>query len=1029
MLSHTRSRRHAALFALISLPTFGCGGRPMDRPAHETLVSIPRPPSQASAHTTSSEPPTSWYFAPNEESAMRRRLDPRARLGGVQIAGSIALGNEERLLVLANGLRVLVKGAAQDAMTRAAGLALPRVAAVTRLEDGTFVALGPEGDYARFRDPLGPVSVSQGSLPDARHIAAGRHSFLAVARSGALLRSTDGGATWIECNLPGPPGMNVGVYMDGLGFGQVLRAPQHLVETRDDGLTWEVARAAQVWQGASAPRDAEDEEDRVAPVVHFLSPESQSDEVPLGRLVAGTKVHSIALRFESMGRPVLVLRTAVLPIETHPGTSEWAGDLEELGGGAGCSDLSRYGRPEISAAARGDVAVVAVRCKKGTLLLRSTDSGGTFGSVAIPAWASHPGRSIAILAFVTADGSVLLSEGDGQAQNHLLRVARNGSLTTVADEAPIGFDGNVDGRLVGIVSATRTPPTFVPAHFLVSDDGGNSFRRVTIPSVPLSGSDPIIPTYSDGAIGHDLDGQPVAFLHGSTLEPGATPKALRAVLADGDRVETSLAPWFDGAWMEGPHGLLTVRRYHGSVTYETSDGGRSFLEVAVPFAVRGCAGDACDFGDALRIGWEHEGTGPLSATALASALGRDDHRARSDVAKPRATAEESPALECTADGAWASFALPSALERLDFPLSALNGRLLGTLSGPHHSVEAMWLVREGGHFRPKTASLLPATFDSSANDRVRTSPYGVIAVRDHAAARGWPSAARRTNHRIDVAWLDGKTLSPHTAGVTAKVEPWGIAQVLENAAVVQAGARLWIMSPDGSSRSVEIPRDCEHDVYSSYGDLLVGRGEEFVGILHSSEAVDDSIPFARVLFKKGEAKVLPRWTLGGRTGEDAPLGARDGTTGLGLLDRRDGGQARLLVTDAASAGADAGEVREIPLAGGLSARPLVCAKGGSSSWRFTTGDSRLRVRVKDGEALDVSNVELGAREGGGACVASAEVDLPRESGAHFRAHAWIDLAHPELSVMIRSAYRDEKDWLEYRGLHCAMVAGRAPTSE
>ncbi|MGH7293432.1 MAG: hypothetical protein ACRELB_00795, partial [Polyangiaceae bacterium] len=874
----TAYRHSVQLFGL--LLAAACGTADSNRGALATVVPLPAL-SAVKREPPSASPQPAWYFAvPSPRYlAGQKPFFPMQSFHGIDMVGAVRVSDDEQLAVLENGLRIkVVKG---GETTSAAGLALPQVAAVVRLEDGTFVALGGDGAYARFRDPLGPVTTGRGSLGDIVRVTAGQHSFLAIDRSGAVLRSVDGGVTWTECVLPGPTGVNFGLFLRPDGSGQILRAPQHLLETKDDGATWTVADGDH-WQGPQAhvppAWGGSEKEVPVPPVLHFLPalPDDARSEVPVGRLLARDRLYSVGI--DGWRDPSIVVRTAKLPLDAHAGESRWSGNLTQLAGDADCSERAPY-RTHAAVAARGEVVVLGVACKKGSLILRSTDAGASFSAVALPTWPNQWSLEEPML-FVVPDGGVLVSERNTSAGSRLLRIARDGSVTKVDDVGPVGFDLTPSGRVAAIVPGAVRPGDLSGPYFLVSDDAGRTFRRVAIPSVSAPGGGVVTPAMAmEASVGHDDDGRPFALLVG--LRSGAPSQSgLRAVLKDGDQVETSLAPWFDRLWLDGDHGIFLA----GDDFYETSDGARSFLKLVAPGTPRGCRDGVCDFGDALRVGWEHEGAGPVPATALSSSdAPRDGAKASNKLPRPPIV-QEKPALACTPDPSWSQFALSGDLDESSYQPTAPLADWLGVVRGEQHRRDALLLVREGGRPKPRLAPLLPPTL-GDVYDQVSTGPYGIIALREHRAAapRGGGRGAQREVHRIEVGWLDWATLTPHAAHLAARAGPWGLAQVVEDAALVEDNSRhLWILGRDGSVRELEIPSNPDGALDASYSQMVLGRSNEFVAIVNPIGAYLDPAPMCgRALFKNGHVTALAPWNLGPSC--SAAGSSRRGVTTLWML--------------------------------------------------------------------------------------------------------------------------------------------------
>ncbi|MGH7295695.1 MAG: hypothetical protein ACRELB_12205, partial [Polyangiaceae bacterium] len=143
---------------------------------------------------------------------------------------------------------------------------------------------------------------------------------------------------------------------------------------------------------------------------------------------------------------------------------------------------------------------------------------------------------------------------------------------------------------------------------------------------------------------------------------------------------------------------------------------------------------------------------------------------------------------------------------------------------------------------------------------------------------------------------------------------------------------------------------------------------------------------------------------------------------LWMLDAADRHPPRLLATDPRAADGNAGDVHEIALTDVLASHPRICGKEDDVSGRLTVRDSELRVTLDGGEPRRASMLELRAADRAKPCAVAAQIETNEQAARGERvseSHAWIDLTHPESSVMVRRIVGAHDTRLEYRTLRCA----------
>lgn len=185
------------------------------------------------ATTTSPQTPKPAPKAPPAEPARWVFVD------AIKPSAELDLGDGARLSVSADGRRTLLKnGEARDASTL-----IPGELVAARAIGDSMSFLARDGSTFVTATPLGPLrdrrAFASEKFGAVVGIANGKSSFLVATDANAIVRSTDGGATWTKASLP-PLGTRHldAVAMLPSGDGLALSYPQHLLLTRDDGATW-----------------------------------------------------------------------------------------------------------------------------------------------------------------------------------------------------------------------------------------------------------------------------------------------------------------------------------------------------------------------------------------------------------------------------------------------------------------------------------------------------------------------------------------------------------------------------------------------------------------------------------------------------------------------------------------------------------------------------------------------------------------------------------------------------------------------
>jgi len=142
-----------------------------------------------------------------------------------------------------------VTGATEGAET----LAPERLVGIQKLEGGGFRFVGASGAVYVAREPLGALSRGSAPVEGARQVAVGKKAILVVDGKGDLERSIDGGRSWNKIEVS-KESVVIDVAMLG-EKGILVTAPQRFYGTRDDGLTWTVAKSPGIGVQSLVARD------------------------------------------------------------------------------------------------------------------------------------------------------------------------------------------------------------------------------------------------------------------------------------------------------------------------------------------------------------------------------------------------------------------------------------------------------------------------------------------------------------------------------------------------------------------------------------------------------------------------------------------------------------------------------------------------------------------------------------------------------------------------------------------------------
>ncbi len=203
-----------AVVGLVGVAGACAGGTP-EPPRH------PRKSLLSSAEVTPAYPsPATWRYHPKKEAPLRvRRKLPGDRM---LYAGD----RGERWLVDTHKRSVLA----------AARLAPEDLVAILKLDSGGWLFVGRSGTTYEAETPLGPFIRSSSPLDPLARVSAAASTLLGVRRDGALVQSSDAGASW---HVVGPAHARFSdVALDDKGRGLALAVPERLYSTGDRGASW-----------------------------------------------------------------------------------------------------------------------------------------------------------------------------------------------------------------------------------------------------------------------------------------------------------------------------------------------------------------------------------------------------------------------------------------------------------------------------------------------------------------------------------------------------------------------------------------------------------------------------------------------------------------------------------------------------------------------------------------------------------------------------------------------------------------------
>ncbi len=290
--------------------------------------------AKATASVTPPPPPRTgakWYF-PTPASGIKDKLDLEG--GSMFLVGDL-------------GRREIVKnGEATDS-----AFVIPdMVVGAWRDDQKHFVVGTHDGTMYTFTDPLGQFEVRKGPGNDKVKVAlttTGKASATVVMSDGSLLRTPDNGQSWKSVDVgPKTFGHITDIDIDHFGNGFMLRVPQRVYLTHDDGATWKpiasppmgvrgamddvggsfFVRSWNKWMKLNGDAlVATDEQPTQLSTLAVAAPAESERHVETTRVIAGDKVLEIERRSE--GNKANKVRVRATPLGTAPGQFAAAAEL------------------------------------------------------------------------------------------------------------------------------------------------------------------------------------------------------------------------------------------------------------------------------------------------------------------------------------------------------------------------------------------------------------------------------------------------------------------------------------------------------------------------------------------------------------------------------------------------------------------------------------------------------------------------------------------------------------------------------
>ncbi|MBL8714946.1 MAG: hypothetical protein JNL79_03075 [Myxococcales bacterium] len=631
------------LSSLALLVLVGCGPAPQPKPP------TPPPVKKADAGPPV-ETPSRWALRSSE------------------LTGRVDLGKEGILYFGRNGERWLKESEAKPP-AHATTFASEEIVAAKKTNDG-FLFLTTSGAVYTAPTPLGALGPRRPPPPRLSSIDVGKDAFVAIRAGKEIVRSVDGGLSWAPVKLPKAPGVLVRVVMNPGGVGAALFAPQRLLFTSDDGVTW---------NEAAAPHAANPRLSATETGVYLQNAEGWFElKRDVAKFEKGTAppVESIELTFP--GHPntawaeSVANGTGAVTANKHYELIWNDGDdtgapggisvyVEELGKPATQKVLQRFPcSSNAKLAASGNTIVVA--CENSDSGAMEAEGGGddgpssSYGAIELhrsddggASWKkdgklTYGGRPDERM-WLGPDGTLVFKGaclvGAATCTGH--GVVRPGGASEFVD---IKVDGIPSFYAMGFGKAgsvyavgTSDSDDGRKAFVFTSHDSGRTFERQLFPGAEVVDIDPGLQFVKRrGALAIDASGNlaAAAIAYEGSWFLASTPD-------DGKTVVAGALPPVNALSFAGLRGFGVGG---GGKGYETFDGGKSWTQVPGiedETSALACGTHGCLLGfRAARVGWD-----------LAKA-GGDWTKPPKEAPAPKKTAYRTP-FTCKAEGTWSSF--------------------------------------------------------------------------------------------------------------------------------------------------------------------------------------------------------------------------------------------------------------------------------------------------------------------------------------------------------------------------------------
>jgi photosystem II stability/assembly factor-like uncharacterized protein len=695
-----------------------CGG--------ETPAPVVVPKITASA--TPPQPPRTgakWYF-PSPASGIKDKLDLEG--GSMLLVGDL-------------GRREIVKnGEATDSAFVIPG----KVIGVWRDDQKHFVVGTHEGDTYTFTDPLGQFEVRKGPGNDKVKVAmttTGKASATVVMSDGSLLRTADNGQSWKPVDVgPKTFGHFTDIDIDHFGNGFMLRVPQRVYVTHDDGATWKpIASPAMGVRGAADDVGgsffvrgwskwmklsgdalvATDDQPTLLSTLAVAAPPESERHVETTRVIAGDKVIEIERRTE--GNKSNKVRVRATPLGTTPGQFAAAADLAST-------------RSFDGLVAAWGASVVALRIDEDadennatSTIVTSNDGGATWkAGLQLEGDDPFPREAVAAgpkgWAFIPSMCGNSGEEHERNCTPAKIRVAGSQAFedllfTEQFQPRRFAFDEAHDKVYVVGLTEGGSPTLYE------SKLSQNKFTRISKPIKTSYHEHTRITVTADGT------------LHVFRWDSDKSALSIERRDVSGKEMATLYVPSqvevgsdLQGLAVLGSRALVVSGKAYG---WETNDGGQTWSRVAANGADQApdCGEAGCLVGDAQRVGWDL----PLAANAAAVETVKATTDAPTDNATPDDPREDITSapprmtITCKATG----------------PMTKLASRpLLGDIN---EGRDIYWVLEDTDKAGKKTLSiggktgirhetLIEAPQTGGPKDLVRTTaermlPDGVVAAR------------------------------------------------------------------------------------------------------------------------------------------------------------------------------------------------------------------------------------------------------------------------------------------------------------